>query len=243
MEIFVIKLNKFHYPMVCIYGIIYSNGVMFMEADKLAKIIQLYMYQNMFAENNSTSSSAMFEAILMSAIESAANEKSVSVSREPVLSSQSTEISNKVSTERDKGISSNTSNNISDAIKYVSDKYGVEEELIKAVIKQESGFNPKAVSSSGAQGLMQLMPSTAKSLGVENPFNVLDNIDGGTRYLKRLMEAFDGNKELALSAYNGGIGRMNRLGVDTVSEISKMPRETENYVSKVMNYYRNYKEV
>lgn len=214
-----------------------------MEVDELTKIIQLYMYQNMFTENNSNSSSAMFETMLMNAALSIANKNNSSISSEMVSNPQSTTISNKVNVKSNTGVSSKISNNIDNAIKYVSDKYGVEEEFIKAVIKQESAFNPNAVSRSGAQGLMQLMPSTAKSLGVENPFNVLDNIDGGTRYLKRLMEAFDGNKELALSAYNGGIGRMNRLGVDTVQEISKMPRETENYVSKVMKNYQNYKKV
>lgn len=214
-----------------------------MEVDELTKIIQLYMYQNMFTENNSNSSSAMFETMLMNAALSIANKNNSSISSEMVSNPQSTTISNKVNVKSSTGVSSKISNNIDEAIKYVSDKYGVEEEFIKAVIKQESAFNPNAVSRSGAQGLMQLMPSTAKSLGVENPFNVLDNIDGGTRYLKRLMEAFDGNKELALSAYNGGIGRMNRLGVDTVQEISKMPRETENYVSKVMKNYQNYKKV
>lgn len=213
-----------------------------MEVDELTKIIQLYMYQNMFTENNSDSSSAMFETILMNAALSIASKNSSTISSEMVSNSQSTTISNKVNIKSSTDVSNKISDNIDDAIKYVSDKYGVEEEFIKAVIKQESAFNPNAVSRSGAQGLMQLMPSTAKSLGVENPFNVLDNIDGGTRYLKRLMEAFDGNKELALSAYNGGIGRMNRLGVDTVQEISKMPRETENYVSKVMKNYQNYKK-
>lgn len=218
-----------------------------MGVDELTKIIQLYMYQNMFTENNSTSSSEMFETMLMNAALKLANDNSSSVSHEPIMNSQSPKAPGKSSTEGSRGVlnkvSGKISNNINDAIKYVSDKYGVEEEFIKAVIKQESGFNPNAVSRCGAKGLMQLMPSTAKSLGVENPFNVLDNIDGGTRYLKRLMEAFDGNKELALSAYNGGIGRMNRLGVDTVQEISKMPQETENYVSKVMSNYRNYKKI
>lgn len=132
---------------------------------------------------------------------------------------------------------------IEDAIKYASKKYGVEEEFIKAVIKQESGFNSKAVSNAGAQGLMQLMPSTSRALGVDNPFNVLENIDGGTRYLKSLMKAYNGNKEMALAAYNGGSGRMKNRGVDTPEEIYKMPSETVNYVAKVMRNYNYYKGV
>lgn len=214
-----------------------------MKVDEIAKIIQLYTYQSMYSDNNSTSSSSMFETLLMNAIEDVANGNSSSITSEQVLNSQSTAISDKTSTQNSENSSNEVSNNIDDAIKLTADKYGVEEEFIKAVIKQESSFNPNAVSKVGAQGLMQLMPSTAKSLGVENPFNVLDNIDGGTRYIKRLMDAFDGNKELALSAYNGGIGRMNRLGVDTVEEIDKMPKETENYVSKVMGNYDKYKKL
>lgn len=214
-----------------------------MNAEQLSKIFQLYMYQNIFGENNSASTSEMFETMLMMAIEGTVKGSGTDSS----LNSQNIAVSDKVNASFSKDISNSISNNVSSnidsAIKYASDKYGVEEELIKAVVKQESSFNPNAVSSAGAQGLMQLMPSTAKSLGVENPFNVLDNIDGGTRYLKRLIEAFGGNKELALSAYNGGIGRMNKLGVDTVEEISKMPKETENYVNKVMNNYRNYKNI
>lgn len=214
-----------------------------MKVDEIAKIIQLYTYQNMNSENDSSSTSAMFENMLMNAIESIASENSSSINSESILNSQSTAALDKVNGETSKNPTNSVSNNIDDAIKLTAEKYGVEEEFIKAVIKQESSFNPNAVSKSGAQGLMQIMPSTAKSLGVENPFNVLDNIDGGTRYIKRLMDAFDGNKELALSAYNGGIGRMGRLGVDTVEEIDKMPRETENYVSKVMKSYDNYKKL
>jgi len=85
---------------------------------------------------------------------------------------------------------------------------------------------------------MQLMPSTASSLGVNNPFDALENVDGGTRYLKKLIDGFDGNVELALSAYNGGIGRMNRLGVDSKDKINRMPSETQRYVEKVMNTYK-----
>lgn len=214
-----------------------------MKADEIAKIIQLYTYQNMYSDNNSTSSSSMFETLLMNAIEGIANENSSSISSDPISNSLNTAVSDKTNTQSSKNTTNSVSNNINDAIKLTSDKYGVEEEFIKAVIKQESSFKANAVSKSGAQGLMQLMPSTAKSLGVENPFNVLENIDGGTRYLKRLMDAFDGNRSLALSAYNGGIGRMNRLGVDTVEEISEMPRETEKYVIKVMQNYNNYKKL
>lgn len=135
---------------------------------------------------------------------------------------------------------SGSSSDIEAAVQEAAQKYGIDASFIKAIIHQESGFNPNAVSGAGAEGLMQLMPGTAKAMGVGNPFDVMQNVDGGTKYIKSLIDAFKGNKELALSAYNGGIGRMNKRGVDTVEEISKMPGETQSYVDKVMKAYKSY---
>ena len=214
-----------------------------MKVDDIAKILQIYMLQNIYSYNeNMGQTSMMFEIMLQSILSGmdsqGANEESYAAGNSSFKNNAGSNTANEPKKNWDL---KNISNNIESAVKYVSQKYGVEEELVKAVIKQESSFNPNSVSSAGALGLMQLMPKTARSLGVKNPFNVLDNIDGGTRYLKRLLDAFDGNKELALAAYNGGIGRMNRLGVDTVGEISKMPKETRNYVEKVIRNYQNYK--
>lgn len=109
-----------------------------------------------------------------------------------------------------------------------SQKYNIDKNLVKAVVQQESGFNSNAVSPVGAQGLMQLMPSTAKGLGVRNPFNAEQNIEGGTKYLKNLINKYDSVK-LGLAAYNAGSGAVQKYG--------GVPpyKETQNYVNKIMN--------
>jgi len=116
-----------------------------------------------------------------------------------------------------------------------STTYSVDPDLVRAVIKVESNFNNRAVSPKGALGLMQLMPQTARELGVVDPFEPASNIHGGVMYLSRLLDALKGNLPLSLAAYNAGL--------EKVIEKKEIPaiRETRNYVKQVLNYYSKLK--
>ncbi len=113
-------------------------------------------------------------------------------------------------------------------------EYGVDRSLVKAVIHAESGYNPNAVSPKGAKGLMQLMPKTAQGLKVGNSFDPKDNIRGGIKYLRFLLDTFKGDVTLTLAAYNAGLSRVSQYGGVPPFE------ETRNYISKVLNYQRTY---
>lgn len=123
---------------------------------------------------------------------------------------------------------SNYRNQFEDLILTNANRYGVRADLVRAVIQAESAFNPKARSPKGAQGLMQLMPATARELGVKKPFDPVQNIKGGVAYLKQLLDRYDNNEELALAAYNAGPGAVERYG-NTVPPF----RETQDYVSRI----------
>lgn len=120
---------------------------------------------------------------------------------------------------------------INDLISKYSYQNGLDEDFVKAVINQESGFNPNATSHCGAMGLMQLMPSTAEGLGVKNAYDAEQNIEGGTKYLKGLMDRFNNDKSLALAAYNAGPNAVKKYG--------GIPpyAETQNYVKSVLSKY------
>lgn len=117
------------------------------------------------------------------------------------------------------------------AIEQAAARHNVDPNLVRSVIKVESNFNPNAVSRKGAMGLMQLMPSTARSLHVSNPFDPQQNVDAGVRHLKKLLESYGGNIKLSLAAYNAGAGAVARsAGVPRFSE-------TQNYVRRITELY------
>ncbi|MFH1018727.1 MAG: lytic transglycosylase domain-containing protein [Pseudomonadota bacterium] len=117
-----------------------------------------------------------------------------------------------------------------------ADQFDLEAPLVEAVVKAESEYDPMAVSAKGARGLMQLMPATARSLGVENPHDPEENLRGGVRHLKRLMTTFNGDMDRAIAAYNAGEGAVSKFkGVPPYAE-------TVDYVAKVRKYYREFRE-
>jgi soluble lytic murein transglycosylase-like protein len=121
-------------------------------------------------------------------------------------------------------------------IKEAAHRHGVDFYLVKAIIQAESSFNPRAISSKGARGLMQIMPENFSALNIKDPFDPHQNIMGGTRYFRALYDRYQGKLALSLSAYNAG-----PTVVDRYQRIPPIP-ETERYVEKVMRYYRHYKE-
>jgi len=132
---------------------------------------------------------------------------------------------------RPKPLRSHPANKYDKYIKEASARHGIAFSLLKAIIKVESDFDPRAVSKKGATGLMQIMPENFELLSIKNPFNPRENILGGAQYFKQLLNRFNGKPEIALAAYNAGPGSVSRAkGIPHV-------KETESFVKKVMKYY------
>lgn len=189
------------------------------------------------AQGSQSSNSSLFTEMLGELLQPEQNEQSQdtfasllydgssSVFIPPNLSLQSANLTNSYASK------SATSSNYDEIIQRAAAKFDLPEKLISSVIKQESNFNAAAVSTAGASGLMQLMPGTAKYLGVNNSFDPEQNIMGGAKYLKQMLNQFGGNIETALAAYNAGPGAVKKY--DGIPPY----KETQNYVQKVMNNF------
>ena len=128
------------------------------------------------------------------------------------------------------------SSNYEPIIREIANKYQVDYNLVRAIIKAESDFNPSAMSPKGAQGIMQLMPATAEDMSVKNVFSPRDNIEGGVKYLRRLLNIFNNDLRLAVAAYNAGENAVIGCNYDIPPY-----NETQEYVRRVFSYLRSYK--
>lgn len=199
----------------------------------------------------SDSSSSAFNIMITSLLNAISQKNKIAkteaekVSLEDIFSTYNNSILNSGNINTNNYIATDVANltvdeRIENAVQLYSNKYGVDSNLIKAIIKTESNFDPNVVSSAGAKGLMQLMPENCEALGVQDPFNIEQNIEGGVKHIKEYIDRYNGDVEMALMAYNGGPTRMMNRGVKSIADIYKMPKETQNYVPKVMSYYRGF---
>jgi soluble lytic murein transglycosylase-like protein len=198
-----------------------------MNIDKLKAMMELKAVQNFSTSNSTASDSSTFQDILNEIL----TDDEISALSEPITSTSTTEVNSIPLTSMPPLSLLKASNNIDQIINQAAQQYSVPAKLIKAVIQQESSFNSNAVSKTGASGLMQLMPGTATSLGVTDVFDPKQNILAGSKYLKQLLDKYDGKIDLALAAYNAGPGNVDKYGGIPPFD------ETANYVRKVSNLY------
>ena len=206
-------------------------------SEQIAAMALLAQARKSSEKEDSPEFSIMMEAVIQSA---ASKNEGESTLNEEVIDDLNTlkpvkpdvEISNSSNV-----VGKSDSERIDMAVKAASSKYGVDEKLIKSIIKAESNFNPSVTSTSGAQGVMQIMPANFNMLGITDGYNIEQNINGGTKLLRSYLDMFNGNTKMALMAYNGGPGTMERRGVKSESDLYKMPKETQNYVPKVLKFY------
>ena len=236
------------YSILQLYGINSSSSTNSLSSTSLSSLTNSTSKSSL----NDLSSLSSLGSVLGTSLLSAISEKNKyakteaeKVSLEGILSTYNSSVLSSGSTSINNYITADVSNltvdeRIENAVELYSNQHGVDSNLVKAIIKVESNFDPNVVSSAGAKGLMQLMPENCKALGVEDPFNIEQNIEGGVKHIKEYIDRYDGDIEMALMAYNGGPTRMMNRGVTSIDDIYKMPKETQNYVPKVMSYYRGF---
>lgn len=184
---------------------------------------QLELARSLFEESEDTDLNAMLDAFPMAGADTLpqlVNRRNFDSC--PAIGSELTGTRSSLPT-----TSQSQSPEIERIINQAASDHGVEPGLIRSVIRTESAFDPRAVSPVGAQGLMQLMPGTAAELGVTDPFDPEQNIMAGTRYLRQLLDRYNGDLDRALAAYNWGMGNVDRHGLD------RLPEETRNYLARV----------
>ncbi|REJ05373.1 lytic transglycosylase domain-containing protein [Halobacillus trueperi] len=209
-----------------------------MDVSKIQLMIQMQAMSMLGNRNSNTFSGGMqdmtFQSLLNAAMDQSFRASGPSVPNrltQPVSSLTAQQVPVPVEKSQEgNNIADVTSGNagVDQLIKKASERYGVDEKLVRSVVKAESNFDAGVVSHAGAQGLMQLMPATAKGLGVTDPFDPEQNLMGGTKYLRQMLDRYDGNTELALAAYNAGPGNVDKYeGVPPF-------RETQNYITKIL---------
>lgn len=212
------------------------------ESSPIFDIVMHSVLSSMTNNNNSTESSNLSD------LKKEENNEVILKPLNPSLNSQENEANDKVNAESSINVETKIESNnnvtsteqrINVAIENASKKYRIDKGILRAIIKAESNFNPSVTSSAGAQGLMQIMPANFSFLGISNGYDIEQNINGGAKLLRNYLDRYNGNLEMALMAYNGGPGTMERRGVKSASDLYKMPKETQNYVPKVLKYYRD----
>ncbi len=212
------------------------------ESSPIFDIVMHSVLSSMTNSNNSTESSNLSD------LKKEENNEVILKPLNPSLNSQENGANDKVNVESNINVETKIESNniiisteqrINVAIENASKKYRIDKGILRAIIKAESNFNPSVTSSAGAQGLMQIMPSNFSFLGISNGYDIEQNINGGAKLLRNYLDRYNGNIEMALMAYNGGPGTMERRGVKSASDLYKMPKETQNYVPKVLKYYRD----